>query len=132
MPPVEFSNKDLLRSKTNDIVPGWYRVHIDNVTEAISKAGDSTNYVMEATILKNSDNGSEDFAGVPTPYWNFNDKAKGFMVGFFASLGIEVKAGARYDLSNAAGKDVDVYIERGEYQGSIFSRINHKYRKPRD
>lgn len=128
-PIIEFSQKDLLRGKV--ITPGWYRVHIDSVGEAPSKDGGSTNYPVEATILFNADNGDKEFAGVPIDY-NFNSKAIGFAVGFLSSFGVEVKSGARFDLASAAGKETDVYVENGEYQGRIVNRVNHKYRQPRE
>ncbi|MGA8764738.1 MAG: hypothetical protein WB562_17850, partial [Candidatus Sulfotelmatobacter sp.] len=62
---VEFSQKDVDRAKI--VKPDWYRVRITGINSKISKNGDSTNFFMEGSILKNADNGSEEFAGVPTP-----------------------------------------------------------------
>ena len=129
MPIVEFSNEDILRSKIVD--PAWYRVRIDSVDEGMSKAGDSTNYRISGTILRNADDGSDKFSNVPAPLWIFNSKAKGFMVGFFESLGGEVAPGARFDFANAVGKEIDVFIENEMYEGRMVNRINHKYRAPR-
>ena len=84
MPVISFSEKDLLRGKI--VEPAWYRVRIDNIGEAPSKDGGSTNYPVEGVILKNADNGSEDFKGVPIE-WNFNSKAIGFAVGFLQAFG---------------------------------------------
>lgn len=129
MPVIEFSDRDILRSKV--ITPGWYRVHIDAIGEALSKNGDSTNWTVEGVVLYNADNGDKEFAGCPTPYWNFNSKAKGFMVGFFASLGAEVKIGSRFELKNSEGKEIDVFIENDTYEGRLVNRMNHKYRQPK-
>jgi hypothetical protein len=126
---VELTERDINSGKVVD--PAWYRVRIDSVGEAPAKAsekGPSTNYPVEGTILMNADNGSKDFAGLPVQ-WNFNSKALGFTVGFLSALGAEVKPG-RVNLQAAEGKEIDVYIENGEWQGRIVNRINHKYRKP--
>ena len=125
MPIISFSERDMNYGKV--IEPAWYVVRIDSVGEAPSKDGGSTNYPVEGTIIKNADNGSEDFAG-STLIWNFNSKAIGFAVGFLASFGVDVKAGARFDLANAAGKMIEVFVENGEYNGRIVNRVNHKYR----
>lgn len=143
MPIIEISEKDFLRGVV--VEPAWYRVRIDDVSEAISSAGTSTNYPVEGVILFNGDTGKTSFstkndkgeiveqriAGVPTPYWNFNNKAMGFAIGFLQSIGVEVKPGMRGDLAVAKGKELDVFIENDTYQGRLVNRINHKYRAPR-
>jgi hypothetical protein len=125
MPIVSFGERDLLRGKV--VEPAWYVVTINNVGEAPSKDGGSTNYPVEGTIVKNADNGSEDFAGVPLD-WNFNSKAIGFAVGFLQAFGVDIKAGARFDLANAAGKQVEIFVENDTWQGRMVNRVNHKYR----
>lgn len=128
MPMIQFGERDLLRGKV--VEPAWYLVRIDNVGEAPSKDGGSTNYPVEGTIIKNADNGAEDFKNVPLD-WNFNSKAIGFAVGFLSAFGVDVKAGARFELANATGKTVEVFVENGEWQGRIVNRVNHKYRTVR-
>lgn len=128
MPIVQFTDRDLLRGKV--VEPAWYLVNIDNIGEGPSKDGGSTNYPTEGTIIKNADTGDEKFKNVPID-WNFNSKAIGFAVGFLAAFGVDVKAGARFELANAVGKQVEVFIENGEYQGRMVNRVNHKYRAPR-
>lgn len=126
---IELTDRDINAGKI--VEPAWYRVRIDSVGEAPAKAsekGPSTNYPVEGTILFNADNGSKDFAGLPLT-WNFNSKALGFTVGFLAALGADVKPG-RVNLQAAEGKEIDVYVENGEWQGRIVNRVNHKYRKP--
>ena len=125
MPIVSFSERDLMRGKV--IEPAWYVVQIDSIGEAPSKDGGSTNFPVEGQVIRNADNGSEDFKGLPLD-WNFNSKAIGFAVGFLAALGVEVKAGQRFELKNAEGKQVEVFVENGEWQGRIVNRVNHKYR----
>lgn len=125
MPIIQFSDRDLMRGKV--IEPAWYLVTINSIGEAPSKDGGSTNYPVEAVIVRNAENGNEEFAGVPLD-WNFNSKAIGFAVGFLQAFGVDVKAGARFDLANAVGKQVEVFVENGEWQGRIVNRVNHKYR----
>jgi hypothetical protein len=131
MPVVEFSQRDLMRGRT--ITPGWYRVKIETVGEAPAKAsekGPSTNYPVEATIQFNGDTGDVEFAGMPLD-WNFNSKAIGFAVGFLQAFGVDVKAGSRFDLKSAEGREVDVFVTNDTYQGRLVNRVDHKYRAPR-
>src|SRR6266404_8322486 len=112
-PVISFNDKELLRGQV--LQPAWYRVHIDAVGEKLSKNGESTNYPVEGTIIKNADDGTTTYAGFPLE-WNFNSKALGFAVGYLKSLGQEVTAGARYDLSATVGKDIDVFVENDTYE----------------
>lgn len=132
MPIISFSDRDLLRGKI--VTPAWYRVRIESVGELPAKAsekGPSTNYPVEGTILFNGDTGDTEFAGVPVD-WNFNSKAIGFAVGFLAAFNVEVKAGTRFDLASAAGRELDVFVENDTYQNRLVNRVNHKYRKTRE
>jgi len=122
---IQFSDRDLLRGKI--LEPAWYVVTIQNVGETPSKDGGSTNFPVEGIVVKNADTGSEEFAGFPLD-WNFNSKAIGFAVGFLSAFGVDVKAGARFDLANAVGRQLEVFVENGEWQGRIVNRVNHKYR----
>lgn len=127
-PVIEFGQRDIMRGKV--ITPSWYRVKIETIGESAAKQSDkgpSTNYPVEGTIIHNADTGSKEFEGVPLD-WNFNSKAIGFAVGFLAAFGVEVTAGTRFDLKAAEGKELDVFVENGEYQGRIVNRVNHKYR----
>jgi len=128
MPIISFTEKDLLRGTV--VEPAWYRLKIENIGEALSKDKNSTNYPVEATIIANADNGDARFANVPIE-WNFNSKALGFTKGFLAAFGVELKPGVRFDLANAAGKELDVFIENKEYEGRIINNVPHKYRTPR-
>jgi len=128
---ISFSQRDLMRGKV--IPPAWYRVKIESVGEAPAKAsekGPSTNYPVEGTILFNGDTGDTSQAGIPLD-WNFNSKAIGFAVGFLEAFGVEVKAGTRFNLKSAEGREVDVFVENDTYQGRVVNRVNHKYRKPK-
>lgn len=131
MPVISFSDRDLLRGKI--VTPAWYRVKIETIGEAPAKQsekGPSTNYPVEATVQFNGDTGDTEFAKVPLD-WNFNSKAIGFAVGFLQSFGVDVKAGTRFDLKSAEGREIDVFVENDTYQGRLVNRVNHKYRTPR-
>jgi hypothetical protein len=127
---IEFSEKDILRGKL--IQPGFYRVRIDDVKEGLSKNGDSTNWVIDGTILFNADNGDKSFEGCPTPYWNFNSKAPGFFLGILAALGTVPEPGKRYDPKGLKGKEVDIMITNELYEGRMVNRVPHQYRAPRN
>jgi hypothetical protein len=127
---IEFSESDILQSKV--VTPAWYHVRIDDVTDKLSKQGDSTNSWLKGTVLYNADNGSKEFEGVPTPFlWFLNSKAPFTAVGLFAALGLEIKAGTRADSSALKGKELDVYIENEVYNGLVQNKINGKYRTAR-
>lgn len=131
-PVISFGERDLLRGKI--VTPAWYRVKIESVGEAPAKQsekGPSTNYPVEGTILFNGDNGDKEFAGVPVD-WNFNSKAIGFAVGFLLAFGVDVKAGTRFDLKSAEGRELDIFVENDTYQNRLVNRVNHKYRAPRE
>jgi len=133
MPLITITRKDILRGKLVD--PDWYRVKIEDVGEKTSKQGDSQNFPIEGTILFNATTKSEEFKDVPLgPHnWNFNEKAIGFAVGFLEACGVEVPPdGGRFELVACAGKTLDVYVGRGEYDGKPNNKIDHKYRKPVD
>lgn len=125
MPLVQFDPKDLKRGQV--YAPGWYRVSIDAIGEKTAKNGESTNYPVEGTIIKNADDGDEKWAGYPLD-WNFNSKAMGFAKGFFVAFGISPDATKRYDLAAFAGKVIDVFVDNDMYDGRVVNRVNHKYR----
>ena len=131
-PIIQFSKRDLMRGKV--ITPGWYRVKIESVGEqpAAAKEGraPSTNYPIEGTVLFNADDGSKEFEGVAID-WNFNSGAMGFARGFLECFGITPEVDKRYDLAAAEGKELDIFIENGVWQGRQKNEINHKYRAPR-
>jgi hypothetical protein len=125
-----FSEKDMMRGKI--VPPAWYRVRVDQITPKLSKNGDSTNYLVEGTILFNADDGTTDLANFPLE-WNFNSKAMGFTRGFLEANGVSVEPGVRYSLTDGrfAGQEIDVFVENDLYEGRTVNRVNHKYRAPR-
>lgn len=129
MPRVSFSSRDLLRGKI--ITPDWYRVKIESVGEQPSKDGSSTNYPVEATIIRNAETGDETLAGMPIE-WMFNSKAIGFARGFLEALGVSLEADRNYELSQAAGEEIEIFIENDTWQGRTVNRVNHKYRSAKN
>lgn len=128
--PIVYSDRDLARGIL--LTPGWYRVRIEDVNTKRSKDNKSDNYVMEGTVICNADDGTTDFAGALLT-WNFNSKAPGFSQGLFKAL-LQVDklvAGERYELEGTKGKEVDIFVENGEWNGNIVNRINHRYRTPK-
>jgi len=104
---------------------------MDEVGEGtLSSKGDSTNYQMEGTVIKNADTGDVTFAGTPLD-WNLNSKLTSAQRNFLEALGVEVKA-QRYELKNAIGKSLEIFVENDEWQGRILNRVNHKYRPLRE
>ncbi len=128
MPVIDFSQDDLLRGKL--VTPGWYVVELGAFTQKLAKSGESNNYIFEdSKIVKNAETGSEEFAGVPLNIlFSGHPKAKGFMVGFFSALGADIKPGSRLNLENAAGKQIEVFVDNDIYEGRTVNRINHQYR----
>lgn len=124
---ISFSERDLKRGAT--VEPAWYLLKIDSVSEKPSKDGNSTNYPVEATIIKNADNGDAKFAEVPVE-WNFNSKAPGFALGFVKTLNpdLEIKAGARYDLQAAEGKQIEAFIANKIFEGRTLNDVTSQYR----
>ena len=127
---VDFSESDLLRNRI--LTPGWYRVAINRVGEwTPSKDQQSMNAPIEGVVKFNADDGSTEFAGVPLEWlFNNNPKVRGFIEGFLRGLGEDVVPG-RYNLSVAEGKELDVFVKTGEYNGRQKNEISHQYRVPR-
>src|SRR5262245_36122552 len=108
MPIVTFTERELKRGKP--LPPAWYTLTIENVGESLSADKQSTNYPVEATVVRNADTGDTEWAGTPIE-WNFNSKFMRAAADFLLCFGIEVAAGKRFELGATAGKQVDVYVE---------------------
>ena len=132
MPTIDFTQEDVLRGTV--VQPAWYRVQIGPFAEVMNKNGDATNYTFnDSKIIKEADSGDTKYAGVPLRIlFSSKPTAKGFLKGFIEALGMEVKPGVRFEISNAAGKFIDILVENEMYEGRMINRVNHKYRKPRE
>ena len=129
MPIIQFTEKDILRGKV--LTPSWYRLRVEAAGEKRSKDGGSTNYPMEAVVIKDSDTGATEYAGVPLE-WNFNSKAMSFARGFIEILsGTAPEIGKRYDLADAVGCEIDAFVEPREFEGRMLNNVTGKFRKPR-
>lgn len=128
MSMLDISPKDAMRGVVIDPA-GWYTVRIDAVLDsAPSKKGDSENILLEGTILQNADSGEKKFENYPTPFWLFNTKAPGFVVGLLRALGIEVVPG-RFNLKVVEGRVLDVFIKNDVLDGGrVVSKVEHQYR----
>lgn len=127
----EFSKKDLVSGKVYD--PAWYRVRIDSVSPEPSKDGGSTNYWLNGTILFDADSGDRRYEDHPLR-WNFNSKFMAPAKGLLVALGTsedEIVEGKRFNLDFAVGKELDIYVENGLWEGRQNNKVNHKYRLPR-
>lgn len=127
MPVIEFSEQDIKRGTL--VTPAWYLMRVETIGEAPSKNKEnpSTNYPVDAIILKNSTDGSEEFVGVPIS-WNFNSKAKGFITPFLEAFGVKPEAGKRIELNSAVGKELQVYVENDTYDGRLINKVNSKFK----
>jgi len=127
---ITFSEKDILSSKI--VTPSWYRVIIEEVEDKMSKDNTSTNSWLKGKILFNADDGSTEFANVPTPFlWMFNSKGAWAVVGLLKTMGFTVEAGKRADLSALVGKQVDAFIGNELYNGAMQNKMTGMYREPR-
>lgn len=122
---MEFSESDIQRAKPID--PSYYEVEITGVSEKLSAKGDSTNYILEGKIVADAISGDTKFAGMPTPFWLFNTKAKGFAMSFFKALGVEIAAGTRVDWNAVIGKNVIVFIGNKMFEDRLVNDLQHKY-----
>ena len=130
MPLLTITNRDLLASKI--VEPAWYVVKVEDVEEKTSKAGTSQNFFIIGTIEKNADNGSTEFAGVPTPPrgWVFNEQYPGNAIGFINSLRPDnpITGEERVELADAKGSRLEVFIGNGTFDGKTVNTIIHQYR----
>jgi|SRR5688572_5681309 len=129
---IEYSEKDLLQSRI--VEPAFYLVEITGVEEKADKSATGINAWIKGKILRNDDTGDEKFKDVPTPFlWLFSSKAPWSTVGFMSSLGANVAAGERVEISqNLVGRKVVVFIGNGVYNDQTTNVIDGRYRKPKE
>ncbi len=128
---IQISASDLKRGII--VEPAWYRVKVDEVLQKTSAKGTSQNYMMKGTIIRNADTGDTKFAGVPTPEgWLFNEKAISFAIPFLKACGANISdEGGRFELEDSIGKEIDIFIANGTWEGRTVNKINHEYRVPK-
>jgi hypothetical protein len=140
MPTIQYSKRDLLRDKI--VTPSWYLVQIDTVGDwALSKDGRSNNMVLEGTVVRDAETGSEEFKDVPIGgmgAWSFNTKALGFSLGLVkacaAQLGFspeEITPESKIEMKHLEGKYVEMHIINDTYEGRLKNKADHGYRAPK-
>jgi hypothetical protein len=129
MPRIDFTEDDLKQGMLVD--PAWYRVHVDSVGEkpTVTEKGPSINFPCAGVILFDANTGNNAFKGVRI-YFQFNSKFKSAIKAALEAIGENVTAGS-YELKALEGKEIDVFVERGEYQGRFNNRVNGGFRAPR-
>lgn len=126
---VQFTQDDINRSKI--VSPAFYRVRINSIASKAAKTGGGTNLWLEGVILKNADNGSEEFAGVPTPYlWMFSSKDIGKMIPLLQAVEptFTVDPTARIPLDTLQGQELEVFIGNGTWNNQVTNVITNQYR----
>ena len=116
---------------------GWYNLDVVSYRVELSKAGDSTNYILK--LVFRSEN--ERFNGVCITYY-FSSKAMGFMVSFLEACGAigyvypfpRLLPRLRFNLNGTAfghkdtlnkciGKTIEVFVRSGEYRGYLTNEL---------
>lgn len=131
MPMIEITASDLKASTI--VTPGWYRILVTKVGETkVSTSGKSNVTFPEGVILRNADDGSKAFEGVPTPNsWNFNDSARGKqdIIAFMTAVsGAPITEPQRIDLSFAEGKEVEAFIGNDMFDNKITNKLTGQFR----
>jgi len=108
MARVTFTQEDINRSKL--VAPGWYPLKVTKFSEEQAGTDGSALYVYECKIT------SGPFKDVPLRY-QVSEKAMGMGVDFVEACGFPVQAGVPLELEKCVGKDIEGFIQRGEYNG---------------
>jgi hypothetical protein len=135
---IQVTKRDMLRNKL--VTPGWYVVNVTGCNMKTAKSGTSQNYWMEGEIVQNADDGSKEFAGVPTPTsWLFNDGAPGFVIGYMIACGADENEimkqietnpeGVRLNPERTVGKQLEVLFTHSIWEGRTVNKIPHEYRR---
>lgn len=118
---ITIGREDILRGKIVD--PGWHTCVVKDVNEDLSKAGDSTNYIVDLTVQDGK------FAGVPMKKY-FSEKAVGFMTNYFKAFGVQGLDGKAErvvitpEMFNATiGRVVDVMVVTGSYNNAPTNNV---------
>ena len=114
---LTLTRETILRGKIVD--PGWYRCVVKDVNEDLTKSGDSTNYLVDLTIIS-----PKKFEGVPLRRL-YNEKAMGFAIDYFKAFGVKNLDGSvervniTPEMFNATvGREVDVMVVTGSYNNA--------------
>ena len=115
MAKFRVSQDDINRTKL--VEPGlWYNAEVVDVSDELSKAGDSTNTNIKLKILDGTFQGCE-------VYRTFNEKAPGFVIPFLGAVGVSVTPDTEYDLDATKGRKLQIFIKQREYSGRLFNDV---------
>ena len=121
MARVTFSQEDINRSKL--VAPGWYPLKVTKFQEDQAGTDGSALYVYEVKI------NAGPFKDVPMRY-QISEKAIGMGVDFVEACGFPVQAGVPLELEKCVGKDIEGFVQRGEYNGRPQNNLV-QFRKPK-
>lgn len=113
-----FTKEDIARGTL--VSPGeWYTVKISSYKDAVARTDGSKLAKFTADILDG------EFKDVKL-YWQFSEKAPGFAIPFAEALtGQKVQEGDDLDMGqNTVGKELQVYVVRGEYNGKPQNNVD--------
>lgn len=122
MPTISWSEEDIKRGTL--VTPGWYLAEITAMFDKSSKAGDSTNTIVDFKIEKN-EGGEEKFAGVPIRIW-LSEKAPGLWKGFLGAFGLSMDPkGGSLDLQPARfkGKKCMIMVTNEPFESRMTNKI---------
>lgn len=104
---LQLTEEEIKRGSLVD--PDWYLIEIKKAKEETSKKGNSTNLVLDFSVVTDSKGGTK-FASLPVRHW-INEQAAWAAIDFLAALGLEIKA-TSYSLDPEAlvGKRVMGFI----------------------
>jgi len=114
------TEEDLNRGK---LVPPaeWYRVEVVSYKPSFAKGDNSKLDKVTFKIIQEGE-----FKGVNL-YTQFSEKAPGFVVPFFEAIAKKkATVGQPFELNetNTKGKQLDVYVTRGEYNGKPRNEVS--------
>ena len=112
MPRVNMTQDDLLRSKL--LIPQWYLVLVKDLEETTASTDGSALYVYHLRVEEDM-KGDKSVAGVPLRF-QVSEKAIGMAMPILIACGWKAAAGT-VELRDCLNKRVQVFVQRGEYNG---------------
>jgi hypothetical protein len=122
MTTITWTEEDIKRGTLVD--PSWYLAEIVDMFDKISKAGDSTNTVVDFKIISN-EGGDTKFAGVPVRIW-LSEKAPGLWKGFLSAFGIAMNPkGGSFDPQpdRFKGKRLYIMVTNEPFEGRMTNKV---------
>jgi len=114
---LTITKEDLLKSKI--LEPGWYPTKVRGTTTKSATTDGSTVFTVEFAVTggPNQKDGSSPI-GV-TLYKTYSEKAPGFAVKFFQTIGalIDPEKGATVDFDAAKNRELKVFVKNDLWKG---------------